>query len=106
MTTSNAKYSPPIMRESLVGLSHAVDVFFLLHGCSASIGSVEQLVSELIDHAFFSAGTAIADDPANRERSATVWIHFHRNLIVRAANAAGLHFKQRLAVLDCLLEEF
>src|SRR6266496_2062104 len=38
------------------------------------------------------------------QRQPAVWIHFHRHLIVRAADAARLHFETRLDVVDRLLE--
>src|ERR1700733_11625196 len=41
---------PAIVRESLVGFSHAMDVFFFLHGPAASVRSVNQLVSQFVDH--------------------------------------------------------
>ncbi len=93
------------MRERLVGLRHAVDVLFLLDGRAAIVGGVEQLVGELIGHAFFASCAAVTDEPANGERGAPVGVHLHRHLIVRAAYAPRLHFQQRLAVLDGLLEE-
>ncbi len=43
--------------------------------------------------------------PANGQRGAAVGIDFDRHLVVGAAHAAGLDLKQRLAVLDRLLEE-
>src|SRR2546426_5974365 len=44
---------------------------------------------------FLGTSARVRDQPANRKGSAPVRIHFHRHLIVRAANAASLHFKQR-----------
>src|SRR6202035_5911584 len=41
---------PAIMRESLVGFGHAMHIFFFLHGAAASVRSVDQLVSQFIDH--------------------------------------------------------
>src|SRR5690242_17997019 len=80
--------SPAIMRESLVGFGHAVNIFLLLDRRAATIGCVEQLIRELVDHSFFAATTAVTYDPANRQRSATIRIHFDRNLIVGAADTA------------------
>src|ERR1700688_2318347 len=93
------------MRESLVGFSHAVYVFFLLDCGAFTIGGVQQFVAQLVDHAFFCAPAGVRHQPANSERSAAIRIYFHRNLIVRAADTPGLHFEQRLGVLDGLLEE-
>src|SRR5689334_1044278 len=45
--------SPPIMREGLVGLGHAVHVFLLLDRGAAAIGGVQQFVAQLVDHSLF-----------------------------------------------------
>src|SRR5262249_31886114 len=99
------QFSPAVMRKSLVGFGHAVNVFLLLDRCATTIGGIEQLVRELVDHSFFTTSATVAHQPANRERGAAIRIHLHRNLIVRATYAASLHFEERLAVLDCLLEQ-
>src|ERR1700683_4202577 len=91
---------PPVMREGLVGFRHAVNIFFLLNGCAFSIGGVQQFVAQLVDHAALGAAARVGQQPADRKRSPPVGIHFHRNLVVRAAHAPGLHFQQRLGILD------
>src|ERR1051326_5822460 len=89
-TTNDQRPSlPPVMRERLVGFRHAVDVFLLLDRSAAIIGGVEQLIAELIGHAFFSAAAAVANQPANRQRGAPVRIDLHRYLVVGATDAAG-----------------
>src|SRR5882724_858300 len=93
------------MREGLVRFSHAVYIFFLLDGGAFTVGGVEQFVGELVFHSLFGAAAAIRQQPADGERGATVGIHFDRNLIVRATDAAGLDFEQRLGILDGLLEQ-
>src|SRR5436309_11507315 len=77
---------PPIMCEGLVGFGHAMDIFLLLDRCSASVRGVEQLVGQLINHAFFAASTAISDDPPDGQRSTAIGIDFDRNLIVGATD--------------------
>src|SRR6185437_15873714 len=98
-------YLPAIVCKRLVGFRHAVHVFFLLDCRAATVGRVQQFIRQLVHHAFFPTLAGIAHDPANRQRGAPVWIHFHRYLVVRAANAAGLYFQQRLGVLHGLLEQ-
>src|ERR1039458_71854 len=93
------------MRKCLVGFSHAMNVFLLLHRGTAAIGRIEQLVRKLVDHSLFATSTAIGDQPADSKRGATLGIHFDRNLIVGSADTARLDFKQGLAVLNSLLEE-
>src|SRR5262249_15855169 len=97
--------SPAIVRESFVGFCHAVNIFLFLDRRTATVGGIEQLVRELIDHSFFATSATVTDQPANRERGATIWIHFDRHLVVRTTYTGSLYFEQRLAVLDCLLEE-
>src|SRR5580704_1660575 len=91
---------PAIVRKGLVRFRHAVNVFLLLDGAAASIRCVNQLIRELVDHRLARALARILQQPANRQRLPPEWIHFHRNLIVRAANAPRLHFQRGLHVLD------
>src|ERR1700688_2412586 len=41
---------PAIVCESLVSFGHAMHVFFFLHGAATSVRSIDQLVSQLVDH--------------------------------------------------------
>src|SRR6266853_1765544 len=99
-----APFLPAIMRERLVGFRHAMHVFLLLHRSAARVRRVNQLVRELVHHGLTRALPRILQQPANCERLPAERIHFHRNLVVRAANATRLHFQQRLHVLDGFLE--
>src|SRR5258707_1084628 len=92
------------MRESLVGLGHAMYVFLLLDGAAARVGRVDQLIGELVDHGLAGAFARILQEPANRQRLPPERVYFHGNLVVRAAHAPRLHFQHRLHVLDGLLE--
>src|SRR5271157_4485704 len=96
---------PAVVSEGLVGLGHAVHVFFLLDRSSTVIGRVEQLVSQLVNHAFLATSAAVGQNPANCQRSAAVGIDFDRDLVVGAAHAATLHFQYGLGVLHRLLEQ-
>src|SRR5258708_7742543 len=95
---------PPVMRERLVRFRHAVHVFFLLHGPAARIRRIDQLIRELVHHRLAGALPRILQQPSNCQRLPAEWVHFHRNLVVRAAHAPRLHFQQRLHVLDGFLE--
>src|SRR6267154_3340300 len=99
-----APFLPAIMRERLVRFRHAMHVFLLLHRSAARVCRVNQLVRELVHHGLTRAFPRILQQPANCERLPAERIHFHRNLVVRAANATRLHFQQRLHVLDGFLE--
>src|SRR5579872_1313432 len=98
-------FLPPIVREGLIGLGHAVNVFFLLDGRAFSVGGVQQFIAQFVDHAFFAASARVGDQPANRQRGAPVGVHFHRYLIVRPAYASGLDLEQRLGILHGLGEQ-
>src|SRR6202041_321305 len=100
-----AVFLPSVMRESLIGLCHPVNVFFFLDGCTFSIGSIQQLVTQLVDHASFRSAASIGQQPTDRQRGTSVSVHFHRHLIVRATHTASLYFKQRLGILDGFREE-
>src|SRR5215472_16212304 len=100
-----ASLLPPVMRKRLVRFRHAMHIFFLLDGGAAAIGRVQQLIAQLVHHPLFATAPRITDDPADRQRGSPIGIHLDRHLIVRAAHAAGLHFEQRLGVLDSLLEQ-
>src|SRR6266851_638345 len=95
---------PTVVRERLVRFRHAVHVFFLLHGPAARIGRVNQFIRQLVHHRLACALPRILQQPANRQRLPPERVHFHGDLVVRAAHAPRLHFQQRLHVLDGLLE--
>src|SRR3954468_8558915 len=102
---SISRLLPAIVGECFVRLSHAVYIFFFLDRCALAVRGIEQLVGELIGHALFGAAAAIKQQPADSERSTAIGVYFDRHLIVRTTDAAGLHFEQRLGVLDGLLEQ-
>src|SRR5258707_2239757 len=99
-----APFLPAIVRERLVRFRHAVYVFLLLHRSAARIRCVDQLIRKLVHHRFARPLPRILQQPANRQRLPPERIHFHRNLVVRAAHAPRFHFQQRLHILDGLLE--
>src|SRR6202140_2111909 len=95
---------PAVMRERLVRFRHAVHVFLLLHRPAARIRRVGPLFRQLVHHRLARALPRILQQPANRQRLPAERIHFHRNLVVRAAHASRLDFQQRFHVLDGFLE--
>src|SRR6266849_1259874 len=95
---------PTVMREGLVGLRHAVHVFFFLDRPAARIGGINQLIREFVGHRLARAFSRILQQPANRQRLPPKRVHFHRNLVVRAAHAPRFHFQHRLHVFHGLLE--
>src|SRR5262245_60355947 len=93
------------MREGLVGLRHLVRVFALLDRAALVARRRHQLVRELLRERVVRTGARERDDPARRERVPAVRTDFHRHLVVRTADAARLHFQDRLHVVHGLLED-
>src|ERR1700694_557832 len=89
----NSASLPSVMRERLIGLRHTVYILFLLDCGALPGGGVQQLITQLVDHALLTARPGIGNQPADRERRATVGIHFHRYLIVRSTHAPALDFQ-------------
>src|SRR5581483_3349437 len=98
-------FLPAVMRERFVRFRHSVYVFLLLDRRAAVVGRVEQLVGELVLHALLGPRAAVADEPADGQRGAPVGIDLDGHLVVGAAHAPRLDLKQRLGVLDRLLEQ-
>src|SRR3990172_3933639 len=95
---------PTIMGEGLVGLGHAVHVLFPLHGAALPVGGIQQLLGQLVHHAFARPGPRVQQQPADGQGLPSVGIHFHRYLIVGAAHAPRFHFQHRLDVFHGLIE--
>src|SRR2546423_11816980 len=95
---------PAIMRKSLIRLGHAMHVFLFLDGATTRVSRINQFICELVGHRLASAFPRILQQPTNRQRLPPEGIHFHRNLVVRAAHAPCLHFQHRFHVFDGLLD--
>src|SRR5215469_11880019 len=98
-------FLPPVVCKRLICFRHAVHIFLLLDGGSTAVGRVEQLIAQLVDHPFLAPRPRITNNPADGQRRPAVRIDLDRHLIVRTTNAAGLHFEQRLRILDGFLEQ-
>src|SRR5208282_3788877 len=93
------------MRESFVGFRHTVHVFLLFHRAAAAVRGIQDFFGKLVRHRLSATRPGIQHEPVDRQRLLPELIHFHRNLVVRAAHASRLHFEHRLAILDGLLKE-
>ena len=91
---------PAVVREGAVGLGHPVRVFPLLDGVAAVVGGVEQLGGEALDHGPVVARAGGLDQPADRQRLAALGAHLDRDLVGRAADAAGAHLDHRGDVVE------
>src|SRR5918994_4566236 len=91
--------SPPVMREGLVGLRHAVEVVLALERAALLLERIEELAGELPGHSLLAPIARERHEPADRERASAPSRHLDGHLIVRAANTAraGLeHGRHRL----------
>src|ERR1017187_3071375 len=95
---------PPVVREGLVGLGHAVYIVAFLDRPALHVGGVVEFVGQLFRLALLRPRARVGDDPAHGQRRPPVLRHFDRHLIVGAAHPPRFHFQHRLGVLHGLLE--
>ena len=93
-----------IVGKSLVGLGHLVRILALLDRAADTVGGVDDLSSQTSRHGLLATGAAVSGQPAQAEGLAAGRANFQRNLIVSAADTAGLALEVRHDVLHCLLE--
>src|SRR3982750_3912404 len=101
---ATAMSSEPVVRESLVSFSHTMDFLALLHRTATALGRFLELAGKANRHRLLAALLRRLADPAHRERYAPHRAHFHRHLVVGAADAPALHLDDRLHVLHRLAE--
>src|SRR4051794_41267909 len=77
------------MREGLVGLRHAVDVVLALVGAALLLLGVEELVGQALGHGLLAALAGELDEPADGEGARAGRGGLDRDLVGRAADAAG-----------------
>src|SRR5439155_11364668 len=95
---------PAVVGEGLVGLRHPVDVVLALERAALLVERVQNLVGELVAHALLPAVARERHEPAHGERAGPALRHLHRNLVVRAADAAAADLEDRRHRLHGLLE--
>src|SRR6185295_1708223 len=91
--------------EGLVGLGHLVDVVPLLHGFAFAAVRVVELVRQLLGHRAALLGAGGGEQPAVGQRHAALLGDGHRNLVGRAADAAGADLDHGHDVVDRLGED-
>src|SRR5690606_10899615 len=94
----------PVMRERLVRVGHAVDLFALAHGAATAPGLLDELAREARVLRLLAALAGGLPDPAHGEGGAAHRAHLDRDLVVRAADAAALHLDHGLHVAHGLGE--
>src|SRR2546428_3622322 len=93
------------MAEGLVGLGHLVRLFFAPDRAARVVRRVDELAGEAVGHRLARALARGLDEPAHRERGATVRADLDRDLVRRATHAARLHLNKRRGVLQRLVED-
>src|SRR5690554_132865 len=98
--------SPAVVRERLVRVRHAVDLFALLDRAAAVLGGVDQLGRQLARHAVLAALARRLDQPAHRQRHAPRGANLDRYLVGGTTDAPGLDLDRRGHVAKGLLDDF
>src|SRR6188472_4194060 len=80
--------SPPVVRESLVGLRHPVHVVLALERAALLVDRVLELRGELRLHPLLAPLARVRHEVAERERAAARRGHLDGHLVVRPADAA------------------
>src|SRR4051812_44723555 len=93
------------MYEGSVGLRHAVRVFAALYGRALTGRGVHELAGQLLRHGAATAGPGGADEPAHRQRNATLGSDVYGDLVRGATNAARLDLDGGSGVAQGLIED-
>ena len=83
------------MGEGLVGFSHTVGIFLLLHGTAFALGSCDDLVGQLVGNGLAVALAGETDQPLHGEGDLTVGTNFGRDLEGGATDTAAAYFYAR-----------
>ena len=94
------------MREGLVGFSHTMNFFTLLHSTAAAFRGVDKLAGQAERHRFFTSALSSFTQPAHGQSHTTDRSNFDRNLVVGTADTAGLNFNQRTNIVQSVCEHF
>lgn len=92
--------------KSTVRFSHFMDILFLADGVAFVVLGSDEFRSETESHVGFGAIAGGVKEPAQSEGLGTFRSDFHRNLIVRTTDAAGLRLEARLDVFEAGFELF
>jgi len=98
------KRLPAVVSEGAVGLSHLVDVLATLHRSAQTVGGIEDLVGETLNHGVLATLAAEGDEPTQCQGGGATRTDVDRNLVGRATDAAGANFEGRLDVVESLLQ--
>src|SRR5689334_10692138 len=97
--------SPPVVRERLVCLGHAVHVVLPLPCAALLVHRVEDLAGQLLVHPLLAALPRVGDEVADRERARPALRHLDGNLVVRASDTAAARLEHGRDGLDRGLQD-
>src|SRR5258708_3029732 len=84
---------PPVMRDGPLLLRHTVRVFLLLDRLALALRGEDHLRRQPLGHRLFTARARVLNEPAHRQRGATLWPHFHPHRPCVTTDAARLPFQ-------------
>src|SRR5512140_675250 len=95
---------PPIVRERLVRIRHAVRIVLLLYAVPLTLARRYHLGRQLLRHALLAALARVLHEPPHSQRRPALGPNLDGHLIGRAANTPALYLDHRLDVLQRRLE--
>src|ERR1039457_2907161 len=96
---------PAVVRESLVGLCHLVQVLLALDRGADAVGGIQDLVGEPECHRAFPAGARVADKPADRQCRRAARPELDGDLICGTTYAAAADLELGTGVVECPLQQ-
>src|SRR5699024_4723399 len=95
---------PAVVSEGAVCLSHLVGVFATLNRSAETVGCIQDLICQALDHRVLATLTGVGNHPAQCQGVSTVWTNLDWNLVGCATNAAGTNLKVWADVAQSLFQ--
>src|SRR5690625_4662989 len=95
---------PAVVSEGAVSLSHLVGVFATLNRSAQTVGCIQDLICQTLDHGVLTTLTGVGDHPAQCQGVSTVWTNLDWDLVGCATNTAGTNLKVRADVAQSLFQ--
>ena len=92
------------MSEGLVGLCHLMSILATLDRSTKAIGGIEDFVGQTLSHGLLTTGAGEIGQPAQGQGVRTSRLHFDRNLVGSATDAAGANLEGRTDVVESALK--
>ena len=92
------------MCEGAVCLSHLVGIFTTLHGSTKTVGRIQDLVSETLDHGVLTTLAGESHQPTQSEGVSASRLNLNWHLVGSATDTAGANLEVRADVAQSLLQ--